>query len=261
MKRRDFIAGLGTAAAWPIAARGQGERIQRVGVLFGLDENDPEAKRWLSQFVSGLAELGWIEGRNMRLDVRSGGGSLDRIRTLAKELVDSRPDVVLSTATPTTAALKRETQTIPIVFAIVADPVGEGFVANLARPAGNITGFINREAATSGKLLELLAQIAPQVRRAIIIFNPDTAAGHGSYYLSAFEAAARSLNIDSAAIPVRSDDDIRLAIAPLEGPPKGGLVVAGDAFVLAHRDSIISLTAQHKIPSIFDAIVYVKEGA
>ena len=146
MRRREFIAGLGSAAAWPLAASAQqSDRVARVGVIMGLDETDPEGRAHLSGFMRGLADLGWTEGSNLRTDVRWGGDNVDRIRMLARELVATRPDVILGQGTPVTAALQRETQTIPIVFVVVADPIGTGFVASIPRPRGNITGFVNTE--------------------------------------------------------------------------------------------------------------------
>jgi putative ABC transport system substrate-binding protein len=162
MKRRTFIAGLGSAAAWPVVARAQqSDRMRRIGVQMNWNENDPEAKGYFSAFVQGLAELGWTDGRNMRIDVHWAAGDVDRARIFAKGLVDLQPDVILASTTPVTAALQRETRTIPIVFALVADPVGEGFVAGLPRPGGNITGFKSQEDAMAGKMLGLLTEIAP----------------------------------------------------------------------------------------------------
>ena len=172
MRRREFIAGLG-AVAWPVLAPAQqGERVRRVGVLMGFDENDPGAKGWLSGFVRGLAELGWTDGRNVRMDVRWAAGNPDRMRTFARELVDLQSDVILSQTTPVTAALHRETRTIPIIFVMVADPVGAGFAASVPRPGGNLTGFMLWEPSVAGKWLELLTDIAPGVRRVSIMFNP-----------------------------------------------------------------------------------------
>ena len=194
MKRRDFITLVGGAAAvWPVAARAkQAERMRRIGVLMSVEENDPEGETELSQFTQGLAESGWNDGRNLRMEVRWGGGDVNRTRTFAKELVALQPDVILAQGTPGTTALQRETRTIPIVFVIVADPVGPGFVASLPRPGGNITGFINSESVIAAKMLELLTEIAPGLKRVAMIFNPDTAPGRGTYYFHDFETAARS---------------------------------------------------------------------
>jgi putative tryptophan/tyrosine transport system substrate-binding protein len=232
MRRREFIAGLGSAAVWPLAARAQqAERVRRVGVLMPYNETDPGAKGQLSAFTQGLAELGWTDGRNMRMDVRWAAGDVDRMRVFAKELVGLQPDMILANTTPVTAALQRETMTIPIVFALVSDPVGEGFVAGLPRPGGNITGFITMEGAIAGKWLELLTEIAPDVKRAAIMFNPETAPGGGSYFLPPFEAAARSLKVAAIAAPVHNDAEIEAFITSLGGEPGGGLVANLDAFM------------------------------
>jgi putative ABC transport system substrate-binding protein len=179
VNRRDLITLLGAAAAWPLAAQAQqASGMRRVGVLMGYAENDPEAKVFFAGFTQRLAELGWVEGRNLRMDVRWAPGSVDRMRTFARELVELQPDVILANSTPVTAALQRETRTIPIVFAVASDPVGSGFAASLARPGGNIA-----EPSLPGKWLELLTEIAPGLQRAAMMFNPDTASYVSSYYL------------------------------------------------------------------------------
>jgi putative ABC transport system substrate-binding protein len=214
MQRREFIAGLVGAAAMPAAARAQQPGgLRRVAVLIPYGENDPDGRSWLSAFTQELSRLGWTEGRNLRTDVRWAPGSIDPMLTAAKELVGLQPDVILSSSTAATTAFARETRTIPIVFAVVSDPVGDGFVASLPRPGGNITGFISMEAAMAGKWLELLTEIAPGVKRAAAMFNPDLAPGGGSYYLPAFEAAARSLKVSPIAAPVHSDAEIDVASA------------------------------------------------
>ena len=201
MRRREFIAVLGGAAAWPVVARGQeAERVRRVGVLMSVEKDNPDGKTQLSRFTEGLAETGCIDGRNLHLEVRWGGGDVNRTRIFAKELVALQLDVILAQGTPGTTALHRETHTIPIVFVIVADPVGPGFVASLARPGGNITGFINSEAVIAAKMLELLTEIASGLKRAAMIFDPDTAPGRGTYYFRDFEAAARSYKLGSKLI-------------------------------------------------------------
>jgi putative tryptophan/tyrosine transport system substrate-binding protein len=210
MRRRDVITLLGgTAAAWPLAARAQqGDRMRRIGALMGWDENDPEAQFNLAAFVQGLQQLGWVDGRNVRIDYRWANGDINRMRMFAKELVDLQPDVILANTTPVTAALQRETRMIPIVFVIVSDPVSAGFVAGLPRPGGNITDFIHTEGEIAGKLLELLTEIAPGVKRVAIMFNPDMAPGGGSYYLPSFEATARSFKMEPIAAPVHNDAEI-----------------------------------------------------
>jgi putative tryptophan/tyrosine transport system substrate-binding protein len=232
MRRRQFIAGLGSAAAWPLAARAQqGDRMRRIGVLMAFDENDPAAKAQLSRFTQGLSELGWSDGRNLRTVVRWAAGNVDRMRMFAKELVELQPEVIVAPTTPVTAALQRETRTIPIVFVIVSDPVGSGFVASLPRPGGNITGFISSEGTMGGKWLELLTEIAPGVKRAAIMFNPDTAPGGGAYYRPSFDAAARLLKVEPIAAPVRSDAEFETLIGSLGREPGGGLVVMADGFM------------------------------
>ena len=194
MRRREFIAGFAGAAAWPLAARAQqGERVRRIGVLLPGDENDPGAKRRLAAFIEALADLGWTNGRNARIDFRWGRGDINRIRGLAHELIGSQPDVILTNSATAILAFQRETLTIPIVFASVADPVATGIVPRLDRPGGNITGFANHEASLGGKWLELLSEIAPALKRAAIMFNPDTSPA--SAYMPSFETAARSLNV------------------------------------------------------------------
>jgi putative ABC transport system substrate-binding protein len=184
MRRREFIAGLGsTAASWPLAARAQrGDRVRRIGVLMWLDENDPGAKSDLSAFTQALAGMGWTEGRNVRMDLRWYGDDTNRIRALAQELVGLQPDVILASGPGTTVALQRETQTIPIVFAGAGDPVASGLVARLNRPSGNVTGFATHEASLGGKWLELLSEVAPGLKRAVIIFNPDNAPPPMDFY-------------------------------------------------------------------------------
>jgi putative ABC transport system substrate-binding protein len=199
MKRREFIAGLGGAVAWPLNARSQqGDRVRRIGVLIPGDENDPVRKAYVSAFTQALANLGWTDGRNVRLDLRWHGDGTNRIRALALELVGLQPDIILTGATPATIAVQRATRTIPIVFANVSDPVASGIVLRLDRPSGNITGFAIFEPTLGGKWLELLSEIAPGLKRAAIMFNPDTSPA--SAYMPSLETAARSLKL----VPTRS---------------------------------------------------------
>jgi putative ABC transport system substrate-binding protein len=211
MRRRAFIAGLGSAVAWPVTARAQqAEHVRRIGVLITFDENDPVAKSELSAFTQALADLGWTDGRNVRMDIRWGRVDPNRTRALAQELVGLQPDILVGAATPATVALQQETRTIPIVFVNVAEPVGSGLVASLNRPAQNITGFALFEASLGGKWLELLSEIAPGLKRAAIMFNPDTPPA--SFYVPAFETAARSLKVVPIIAPVHSDAEIETAI-------------------------------------------------
>src|SRR6266480_5349383 len=230
VRRREVLTLLGGAAvAWPLAARAQqpAERMRRIGVLMSI-ENDPDGKAQLSGFMQGLAEIGWTDGRNLRMEIRWGGGDIDRIRTFAKELVALQPDVILAHGTSATAALQRETRTIPIVFVTVTDPVGDGFVAGLPHPGGNITGFLTSESAITAKMFELLTEIAPGLKRVVMLFNPDTAPGGGAYYFRDFEAAARSTNVEPIAARARSDAEIEAAITSLAGTSGGGLIVMPD---------------------------------
>jgi putative ABC transport system substrate-binding protein len=211
MNRREFIAGVGSAAAWPVVARGQqqGERVRRIGALMPYDESDPDGKAYVSAFTQALADLGWTVGRNVRMDLRWANADTNRIRALAQELVGLQPEIILTNSTPATIALQRETRTIPIVFATVADPVASGIVARLDRPSGNITGFVTNESSLGGKWLELLSEIAPGLKRAAIMFNPDTAPI--SAYLPSLEAAARTLKVVATIAPVHSDVEIETA--------------------------------------------------
>jgi putative ABC transport system substrate-binding protein len=224
------------------------------------DENDPEAKAYLSGFTQGLAELGWTDGRNLRMDVRWAAGNVDRMRMSAKELLDLQPDVILAHGTPATAAFQRETRTIPIVFASVSDPVGDGFVASLPRPGGNTTGFISQEATMAGKWLELLTEIAPGVKRVAAMFNPDTAPSGGRYVLPAFEAAARSFKVAPIAAPIHSDAEIETVITSLGREPGGGLVVMPDTFVESRRAHIILLAARNNVPTVYPDSVWARDG-
>jgi len=204
MRRRQFIAGLGSAAAWPVWARAQqAERVRRIGVLLPGDENDPEGKARISAFTQALTDLGWTNGRNMRMDLRWTGADNNRTRALAQELVGLQPETIVTSNTPATVAVQRETPTIPIVFANVADPVASGIVERLDRPTGNVTGFAIVEAPLGGKWLELLSQIAPGLKRAAIMFNPDTSPA--SLFVPSFETAARSLKVVPISAPIRTD--------------------------------------------------------
>jgi ABC-type uncharacterized transport system substrate-binding protein len=262
MRRREFITGLGSAAAWPLPSRAQqGDRMRRVGVLMQNDETDPEANSWLSRFTQGLGELGWTDDHNLRMVVRWAAADVGRMRMFAKELVGLQPDVILVMSTPATAALQRETRTIPIIFAAISDPVGSGFVAGLPRPGGNITGFISYEASLAGKWLELLTEIAPAVKRVAIMFNPETTSpGGGTYYLPAFEAGARSVKVEPITALVHSDAEIAAAINSLGREPGGGLVVMPDSFMIVHRALTISLATQNNVPAVYWHSVYARDG-
>jgi putative ABC transport system substrate-binding protein len=260
IKRRDFIAGLGSAAAWPVVARAQqGDRVRRIGVLMGgLDENDPLPKLQLPAFTQALADWGWTVGRNLRMDLRWGGGDTNRIRALAQELVGLQPDIIATNGTPATAAVQQETRTIPIVFMNVADPVVSGTVARLDRPSGNVTGFANYEATLGGKFAELLSEIAPGLKRAAIIFNPEMAPL--STFVPSFETAAQSLKIVPIIAPVHSDLEIETAIIALGREPGGGLFVVPDGFIITHRAPVISAAARNNVPAVYMLSEFARDG-
>ena len=254
MRRRDFISLVGSAAAaWPIAARAQqGERVRRIGILLGNTEGDSQTQAGLAAFTKALGELGWTDGRNIRIDYRWAAADVDRMRTLAKELVSLQPDLIVGHTTQVVAELQRETKSIPIVFVVVSDPVGSGFVASLPSPGGNITGFVNLESSLGGKWIEILQEIVPRVARAALMFNPDTAT-YSRYYLEPFEAAARSRGVEPIAAPVRNAADIERIVTSLGERTDTGLALMPDVFTGTRRnlDLIISLTARHRVPTIY----------
>lgn len=252
MRRREFITALGAAAAWPLVARAQqGDRVRRIGVLIPYDGNDPVMKSRVSALTQALAELGWTNFHNMRMHLLWDGGDSNRVRALAQVLVGLQPDIIVTDGTPTTVALQQRTGTIPIVFVNVGDPVAARIVARLNRPNGNITGFVNLEASLGGKWLELLSEIAPGLKRAAIMFNPDTAPV--SAYMSSLASAARSLKVEPIIARVHSDAEIEAAIIALGREPGGGLVVLPDIFVTTHRASIISAAARNSVPAIYSS--------
>jgi putative tryptophan/tyrosine transport system substrate-binding protein len=258
--RRDFITLLGgAAAAWPLAARAQqGDRVRRIGVLLPYDEDDPVGKARISAFTQALAGLGWTDARNVRMDVRWAGGDANRFRALAQELVGLQPDIIVAAGATATVAVQRETRTIPIVFAAVGDPAARGIVARLDRPSGNVTGFAAVEASLGGKWLELLSEIAPGLKRAAIMFNPDVAPV--SAYMPSFETASRSLKIEPIIAPVHSDVEIEMAIIALGRKPGGGLVVLPDIFMAVHRAPIISAAARNNVPAVYNRSDFARDG-
>jgi len=253
MKRRAFLTLLGSAvAAWPLAARAQQptKRGRRIGVLIGFAETDPAVQSWLAAFRDALAKLGWTEGSNFQIELRWAGYDSDRMKTFAKELVDLRPDAILSVTTPVTGALVRETQTIPIVIVTVADPVSSGFVTNLGRPGGNVTGFALYEPSMGGKWLEQLKQIAPGVTRVALLFNPTTTVPI-KFYMASIQAAASSFAVQTSTAPVHAKDEIEGVIAALASNPGAGLIVMPDLFNTINRDSIIAAAARYRVPAIY----------
>jgi putative ABC transport system substrate-binding protein len=249
VKRREFIALAGAVAAgWPLVVRAQqADRVRRVGVLIGTQEGDPEGMTRLAAFEQALAISGWINGSNVHIDVRWLAGDAERIPIETAELVSLQPDAIFAATTPVIAALKKIAGTIPIIFVLVSDPVGSGFVQSLAQPGGNITGFLNFESSLVGKWLGLLTEAAPGVRRVSALFNPQTT--NRTYYLDTLRTAAATAGIPTVTAEVHDDNDVDVAIGRLQGD--GGLIVMPDGFTSAHRQVIISAAAQYRVPAIY----------
>ena len=260
LRRREFITLLGgVAAAWPLAARGQqGERKRRIGVLMNLAADDPQLLVRVTAFVQGLQELGWTVGRNLLIDYRWGAGDIEHIRRYAAELVALSPDIILAATATVIAALQQATRTVPIVFATVIDPVGAGFVASLARPGGNTTGFTVFEFGIGGKWLELLKEIAPRVTRVAVL--RDSASPGGGGQLGAIQAVAPSFGVELRPVDVRDALEIERAITLFAGGSNGGLIVPVSALASVHRDLIIDLAAQHRLPAVYPYRYYVAGG-
>ena len=253
MNRREFITLLGgAAAAWPHVARAQQpERVRRIGVFMPLAADDPIGQARIAALRKGLEKLGWTEGRNIRIDTRwTSTGDVESMQRFAKELVALQPDLIVTQSTPITATLLQETRTIPIVFALVADPIGSGFVASFAKPGGNVTGFVTIEPTMAGKWLELLKEIAPSVVRVAFLFNPATAT-YFEYWLNPFKAAAVSFAVEAIAAPVRDRSELESVIAEQGRAPNGGLVVMPDTFTDTHRLEITSLAAGYRLPAVY----------
>src|SRR5215813_9005446 len=252
--RRAFITLLGGAAAgWPLAARAQqGDRVRLLVAMMGgrNADTDPEGRAWFVAFRQALQELGWVEGRNFRADYRWPSGDLDRMRAIAKEFVDLKPDVMFAGNTPSVVALLRETHTIPIVFTNLSDPVGTGVVGGLASPGGNATGFAAYEYSLAGKWLEILKEIAPAVRRVTLLFNPETAP-YAPYYLSFIKTSAPAFGVTANAASVRSISEMEAAIEVQARAPGGGLIVLPDTFTFSNRAPLIALAARHRLPAIY----------
>jgi putative ABC transport system substrate-binding protein len=261
MRRRNFITLLGgAAAAWPLAARArQGERMRRIGVLMGRVEGDTEGQARIEAFREQFQRLGWTEGRTIQTDIRWQTQDVESLQRLAKELVGLQPDVILSESTPPTAALLQQTRTIPIVFAVVSDPIGSGFVANLARPGGNVTGFLNIEGSLGGKWMELLKEIAPRVARVAILYNPTTAP-YAEIYIKPFKAAADSLGVEAITAPVHDTSELETIIGAQARAPNGGLIAMPDAFMNTHRERMVLLAAHHRLPAVYAYRLNAKIG-
>jgi putative tryptophan/tyrosine transport system substrate-binding protein len=262
LRRRQFITLLGgVAAAWPLAARAhQPAQIRRVGMLIGYAENDPETQARLAAFRQAFEQLGWKEGRSVHIDYRFAPASPDQAQLLAKELVALHPDVLVGNSTPAAAALLRETHGIPIVFVGVSDPVGSHFVASIPQPGGSATGFTNFEPSLIGKWLQILKEVAPNVTRAAVMFNPKTAPDEGAFFLDPFAPIARSLAVEPIIARVTDANEIENAVATLTRKPDGSLVIMPDAFNTVHRQLIILLAARHSLPAIYPYRYQAVEG-
>jgi putative tryptophan/tyrosine transport system substrate-binding protein len=259
MRRRAFITLLGGVAGWPLATRAQQrERMRRVGVLMNTVADDAEGQARLIAFGQGLAELGWTDGRNVRIDIRWGAGDAERFRRYAVELVALAPDVILAASGTAVPPLLQATRTLPIVFAQTMDPVGAGFVASLARPGGNATGFTQIEFGMSGKWLELLKQIAPRVTRAAVIRDPSEPAGMGQW--GAIQALAPSLGVEVSPVDARDTDDMERSVTAFVGSSNGGIVVTGSAATTVHREKIVSLAARHRLPAVYPYRYHITSG-
>ena len=258
MKRRDFISLLGGAAAWPLSARAQPERVKRIGVLVNLTADDPEARARIAAFRQGLQELGRTDGRNVRIDVRWAAANADRFRTYAAELVALAPDVILTATTPGVAAVQQATRTVPIVFVTLVDPVGAGVVSNLARPGGNTTGFLVYEYGASVKWLELLKQIAPGVTRVAVVRDPSLVSGTGQF--AAIQAVAPSFGVELSPVDARDAGEIERAIATFARSPNGGLIVTASPAQAAQRKLIIEQAARLRLPAVYAFRYNVVDG-
>jgi putative tryptophan/tyrosine transport system substrate-binding protein len=261
MKRRQFVTLLSGAAMWPLVASAQQlDQVHRVGVLSNIGESDLEAQSMVTALHEELRKLGWMDGRNLQVDHRWAAGNPDRATTMAKQLVALKPEVLVGHTTPSVIALRKQTEVIPIVFVQISDPIGAGFITNLARPDGNITGFTNFESSMVGKWVEMLKEMAPGVSRVAFLFNPQTAPYVARYYQGPLEASARSLGLQSLASPVHDAREIESAIFAFGHEPGGGLIVMPDSFNIVHRSQIMALAAQHRLPIISPYRFMVEEG-
>src|SRR5262245_15996100 len=259
MRRRDFITGIaGSAASWPLAARAQqGERLRRVGVLTGLAEG-PEAKLRLAAFLHSLQHLGWIDGRNVRIDARVTAGDVENSRKQAAELAALAPDVIFASGGTNVGPLLQATRTVPVVFALVPDPVGSGFVNSLSRPGRNATGFMQFEYGLSGKWVELLRQIAPGTKRAAVIWDPGIVSGIGQFAI--IQSVAPSLAMDVSPVDLRDTGEAERTIAAFAGEPNGGLIVTASGLMAFHRDRIVAMAARNKLPAVYNNRIFVAGG-
>jgi putative tryptophan/tyrosine transport system substrate-binding protein len=261
MRRRDFITLLGgTAAVCPLTVGAQqSERMRHIGVLMAFSESDPEAQSWAAGFREELAKLGWTEGHNIQIDTRWATANVESLQQSAKQLVALQPDLILTGSTPATAAMRQQTNTIPIVFAMVGDPVGSGFVASLSRPGGNLTGFTPIENSLGGKWVELLKEIAPRVARVAMVFDPAMAP-FASYYLDPFKAAAATLGMEAIVSPVDDIAALERVVATLAREPNSGLIVMPDAFTIGHHANITSVVARYRVPTVYPFRIFTEVG-
>jgi ABC-type uncharacterized transport system substrate-binding protein len=260
MRRREFISLLTSAVAWPLAARAQQvSRVRRVCVLMGLAARDPGGQAQAGAFKHGLQELGWTEGQNVRIEYRWTAGDIALTQTLAKELIDLAPDVLLATNTPTLETLQQAIRTIPIVFVGVEDPVGQGFIKSLAHPDGNVTGFMLFEFSLGTKWLALLKELVPGLSRVAIMFNPETAPFSGNF-LRPLEAVASSFAVELTAAPVQDDVEIERALVSLGREPRGGLMALPEIFLVVHREPIAALAAKYRVPAVYPLRIFAASG-
>jgi len=251
----------GTAAAWPLVARGQqAERARRIGVLMELAASDAQARTDIAALQRGLHKLGWLEGSNLGVDYRWAPDDPVLLWKFAKELVQLRPDAIVAGSSPVVGTLLRETRSIPIVFVSISDPIGEGFVASFAHPGGNVTGFTNFESSMTGKWVELLTQIAPNVTRVAFLFNPQAAAGGGSYFLHAVDTAVSTLKVQAVMALVHDDDEIEASFAALAREPGAGAVLLPDIFTAAHYQMVVALAARYHVPTVYPYRFMVERG-
>jgi putative tryptophan/tyrosine transport system substrate-binding protein len=260
VKRREIMMLLGGAAVWQVVTGAQPDRVRRIGMLIGVAESDAETKGWVATFRKRLDELGWKVGGNLQIDERWTAGDPDRNREFAGELVAMKPDVIFAFSSVVVAALQRESRSVPIVFTAISDPVGSGFVESLARPGGNATGFTNFVSTIAAKWLEVLRETAPQVRRALLLFNPQTAPYVAEYYQRPFEVAAPSFGVEASTALVHETAEIEAAISAIAGEPGGGLIVPPDNFMYVHRKLIFALAAQHRLPAVYPFRFMAREG-
>ncbi len=263
MRRRDFLGVIaGSSAAWPLAARAQQPaRLRRIGLVTGMQETDPQGRLNLSALQKGLRERGLNDGQNLQLDIRFGMNDAEKIRAAVTSILANSPEVIVAHGTSIAGALRQQTQTVPVVFTVVSDPVGSGFVQSFSRPGGNLTGFTNfLEPSLAAKWVELLKEIAPGVSRVGILYNPQLAAGGGLYFAQPVEASAVALGVKPIRLPVQTSADVEQVIDKFAQEPGGGLISPPDSTILAHRDLILELTARHMVPAVYPYRFFLTSG-